>query len=238
MMDLANFNIRATPRMPIKFVYHDLRVAKGLDASIYNWQEIAKYWLYRRALKKMFPGPRWQHLFLNKRTPITIDTHVFGIGRTYTKKLSKADPRLPNPPRYANAVELTEIATGEEFVDIDAHFTNGGFNDEHPRTKKIRNKRWHKEFKGHCDFVNEFVEAGKTVVGSGDYNRRKMPKFHPNQINIVEDGVTLMWIVPGKGKVVGIHDVKRIATKYLKTDHAGLSARVNVHKGGPRGSNV
>ncbi len=234
MISLANFNIRATPRMRIKFVYHDLRMAKDLKASIYNWQEIAKYWLYRRALKKVFPGPRWRHLFLNKRTPITIDTYDFDIGKTYTRKLSKADPRLPNPPRYANAVELTEIETGEEYVDIDAHFTNGGFNNSHPRTKKIRAKRWHNEFSEHKDFVHGFVEQGKTVVGSGDYNRKNPPKFHPNQINIVADGVMLMWVVPGKGKVVGISDVKRIAEKFLNTDHAGLYAAVRAHKGGHR----
>lgn len=226
-MRLANFNIRATPRMRARRVRQDLRVARATDARVINWQELGKYASYKKILHEVFaPRNGWVHLHLDTPTIQSVNTNHFKVLRHFSVKLTKGDRRLPQPPRYTNVVVVEDKHTGLVIAVLDSHFANGKYKRLLPKwNRKARARLWDTQFYGTCDIVHELHDEGLHVTGSGDYNDRDFPKFHPDQVDVVKADVTKIWYVPAPNRQLYAKDV--ITIKNLWTDHHGTATTLH-----------
>lgn len=234
-MEHAHFNIRQTPPMLPRSVRHDIRVARGLDAHVWTWNELIKYRYYRSIVQDVFPSSQgFAHLFWDRKNLITVDTDVYKIVRTFSEKLSPASAAIPNPLRCTNGVVLEAKRDNDGLVDgviLDSHFTNGGYNGRWRPNRKQRRFRWDDEYEGHRELVHHWVDdEGLPVWGAGDFNRKDMPKFHSRQIWIKQAGIIKMYFVPPKGMDLQKLKVDVITLAELKTDHVGIYARTRLER--------
>lgn len=229
-MRLANFNIRANPPMRRRRVRADLRVAHDTRARVLCWQELAKLPWYRSILKQVFPAREgWVHLHLKHRNATSVDTEVFRIVRTRQHRLTGGNPLLPQPARWTNETVIQSLIFDEYLVAVlNSHFDNGGYNGRwRPGwNRRARQKRWDRQFGKTQRLVHRLHEEGLDVVGSGDYNRERMPKFHPDQVWLLENGIMKMWVVPAAGARTRSIDPVTIAERALFTDHPGMVVTV------------
>lgn len=230
-LDVANFNIRATPKMFPLWVKKDVRTAKETDAAAFTWQELGKWFFYRRQLKRTFPSDAgWRHFFEKNRNIITIHSDTIGVIDQRSYKLSKSVPWLPQPARYLNVLHCVDYKSGLEFDLGDIHMANGGYNGRKrsKRQEAARRKLWDQQWENARPIVKATLDAGRPFFLNGDLNRVRIPKLHRSQKIVVSHGIMKMMVFLPDGWVLNNFDTEVIPEKKLKTDHAGLRHRSKV----------
>lgn len=237
-MRIANFNIRATPPMSSGAVRHDLRLARDLNPDVVCWQELGRWTRYRRMLGQEFTTRNgWLHFHARRRNLVSVNTDVLRVLRSRSVRLTRGNAVLPQPARFTNEVVVVpRLLDRHKVAVLCSHFDNGAYNGRwRPEwNRKLRRRRWDKQFEVTREMVHRLHEEGITVLGAGDYNRRNLERFHPEQVWLSERGIMKMWMVPAPG-VRGSTTQRLVVEDYaLRTDHPGLCATVALRgRAGP-----
>lgn len=231
-INLANFNIRATPRMFPVTVRHDLNRAYATRASIYTWQELSKRYMYRRQLRSIFKYKKgWQNFF-GKRNAVSVFPKAgIDVYAAEAHLLTKAVPWLPQPSRYADMIYCTDVASALSYDIISVHLTNGAYAGKKRSKRQIeaRKRLWDKQYARLQKIVQKSLDEGRPVVVAGDFNRINPPKLSPRQVMLATHGLMKIIAVAPYGFEIRAGLAVSLI-KDLKTDHPGLQVRFRVEK--------
>lgn len=225
-MKLVTANIKCNPTMSQDRVVHDTKVVAALG-DVILWQEIAIPRYVRAVLS--VPG-HWEHTHTNRETPISYNKAYWeetGIsGDVMTHKGRKG----VSPNRYITFVGLRRKHTHlSPVIFMNTHMISAAFSNNAPFTKAWRLERWKEHFLIQQQLIKQWHSKGYTVIGGGDMNRTKMPKYCAEQRWLAQGGIDHIYCVEGAGDF-STKVLLRESTRetHVYTDHAPRIASLHL----------
>lgn len=147
--------------------------------------------------------------------PVILDRDLVDLGRRPVHndavRISEGLPKVtPNRDVTLRRVDLgfAKPVTFAAFQLVAGAFTNPGQFAE--RERRLRwDEGWHgsASHPGVVDLFADEVRNGVTVIYYADTNRPRCPKVHPRERRVVQVGLDVLGVIPGKGP-----DAVRVAT--------------------------
>ena len=223
-MLISTANVRGRPLMPQRKVRLDVKTAKS-RSGIVGWQEIGSD-RYKRAVKGIY-GDDWETCQLSVPIPISVRSSNFKILKS-GYQLTHHGKALATPNRYVSWAFVQGRDNPFKFIVMNTHYVSGAWNNKPKPYKAWRKRVWEVHWKVQYDLVRGFHNAGYSILGTGDFNRVEVKRFHPDQVWLTKGGIDKLWFLEGKHgpqfKQVG--DLIRTD---MNSDHALKTARVRLH---------
>lgn len=220
-MKILSMNIKDNPDLTPEQVLHDAGVAKAIDPDFAGFQEIGEK-ADHAALRKHFPAKDYYHLFPNNAIPLIISKQRFTV---VEKKIIKAHDGLAgvSPARYTGyaIVKVRGRPDLPEVVLMNNHKVSAAWSRRKVKDKQWRKTHWNIHFDMDKRLVKSFVDNGYTVIYTGDFNRVRLPKVHPDQKSVGHK-LDHILVIPGKNGAVPKIGKRHIYTKKIFTDHKPL----------------
>lgn len=173
------------------------------NAEIIGFQEVKL--LKDKELVLAGMGPQYSLECTQTNVPIGVDNSVWKVIESGFATLNPARKGL-TPQRYVSWI-IVEHRKRPRLAPV--AFSNG-----HPINKGPKNKKWdttpddfedrirlayHDQAMATWEEVVKMLrqERGLTQFGTGDFNRLKIPKFHPKQVWLDNKGIDKIFYVPG-----------------------------------------
>ncbi|GAA5149427.1 hypothetical protein GCM10023340_24690 [Nocardioides marinquilinus] len=226
---LTTANVRGAPshEMAQPRVQADLDLAARRGGALLL-QEIWPV-RYKRAVRRTFAD---RHVGLVRRSsnPVVVDRRwrVLERGRVTTTRTVPGT----TPPRSLTWLVLAgDTASGPvRFVLMNTHFVAGAWNGRRDADVPLRQRLWDRHYRLMRRYVTDFNARGLTVVGGGDFNRRRsdgLLPFTDRQRWLFDDvGVDKLFVAPApRGARVRV--VAR-ATTQANSDHDFRTAWLRI----------
>ncbi len=193
------------------------------------WQEIHQP-AWHETLDAVLPPVDWAHLARETECPISVRRSLFKVvGRGWVQ-ISKGREGV-SPHRVLSWAHLEPVGVAVPgFVVANSHYVSGAFTNpgQVGDDDGWRKSTW---LLGHAAArvqLAKFRDAGLTVVLGGDFNAppADMPKFWPEQVWAVNDGIDKIAVLPAQGgaKV----QVLSTGRAPLNSDHDLRTARLHI----------
>jgi hypothetical protein len=221
-MKIVEANIKGT--MTARRINADFaKLSTVPNVDIVLWAE-STYAKSKVALRRHYPSSHWEHLFMETEIPITVNTARFDVVR-HAKLVTHTGKAHVSPARYIVWAILKDKKTGFEFVVTNSHWVSGGWK-RFARQKSWRVAKWKTHYAKHKALVNEFHNAGYTVVGGGDWNWPTVTPFRSDMHYLAHHALDYIYLVNNtKGGVIFRIKSHGILAGY-RTDHRPIWAEV------------
>ena len=217
-------NVKSNPTMPQSHVLHDVRAGASLG-DVVLWQEISPP-RYKAAVEGL--PDRWRTVQESTEDPISFDTRVWRFVSTDRALLSRGRAHV-TPARWATWAVLLNMSTGRQVVFMNTHYVSSAWNSKPVSHKAWRKRVWIKEWQNQNEVTDRLSARGLTIMGGGDFNRIRLPKFDTRQVNLNSGSIDHLWVIPG-----AIRDVEPGRTwrdTHLYSDHDAVVASFTVESG-------
>jgi hypothetical protein len=222
-MLLSTANIMGNPLMTPKRVSHDATVAKS-HSTIIGWQEIGAP-RYKRIINET-DLVNWETCQLDTAIPISVWSAKYKI-LSSGHQLTHHGKALASPNRYFSWALVTPRSHNAQFMVVNSHFVSGAWNSKLKPHKAWRQRMWEVHWSALQTFVLDVHKAGIPILGTGDYNRVDVKKFHPEQHWLTHGGIDKLWWLqaPHGPKFL---EVAKVQTTGMFSDHALRTARIRL----------
>jgi hypothetical protein len=219
--DYLTENVKSNPTMPQREVAHDVRAGAGLGAVVL-WQEIRPD-RYKAAVAGL--PDRWRTVQLGTEDPISFNTNVWRLVSTDRAFLSRGRAHV-TPDRWATWAVLQNQRSGRVVAFMDTHYVSAAWNSRPVSHKAWRKRQWVKEWRNQQQAVERLSQRGLTILGGGDFNRDRLPRFTDRQVNLNSGAIDHLWAVPAPGARIESQGTRRYG--HLYSDHDAVVGRVQV----------
>jgi hypothetical protein len=217
-------NVKSNPTMPQPHVLHDVREGASLG-DVVLWQEIAPD-RYTAAVAGL--PSHWRTVQTGTEDPISFDTRVWRLVSTDRALLSRGRAHV-TPRRWATWALLQHVGTGRVVVFMDTHYVSGAWVDRPVTHRAWRRRLWLREWARQDDVVDGLTQRGLTVLGGGDFNRVRLPRFAERQMHLNSGSIDHLWVVPGARGDVDPGSSWR--DRHLYSDHDAVVGSFSVGSG-------
>lgn len=224
-MLVSTANIMGNPLMSQKKVVLDVKTVKS-RSTVVGWQEISNA-RYKKAVREVY-GADWETCQLGVSIPISVRASAFKILKS-GHQLAHHGKALASPNRYIAWAYLADRNDALcKFVLMNTHYVSGAWNNKPKPHKKWRQRMWHVHYAQQKQLVLDAHRAGFTVVGTGDFNRVDVKKFHPDQHWLENGGIDKLWYLEGAhGPKIKV--VSAALSTNLCSDHHLKTSRLQLH---------
>jgi hypothetical protein len=222
-MLLSTANIMGNPLMTQKRVVHDAKVAKS-RSTIIGWQEINAA-RYKRAINETYLSD-WETTQLDTPIPISVRSSQFKILKS-GYQLAHHGRALASPNRGYTWALVSGRDYPAKFIVVNSHFVSGAWNSKAKPHKAWRKRMWEVHWRVLQTAVLDMHKAGYAVLGTGDYNRVDVKKFHPDQHWLTQGGIDKLWWLQGPNEPKFL-EVDKVQTTGLRSDHALRTSRIRL----------
>lgn len=223
-MLISTANIMVNPLMRQKKVVLDVKTVKS-RSTIVGWQEI-KIDRYKRAVRDTY-ADAWETCQLGVSIPISVrakDLKILKSGHQLTHH-GKAGA---SPNRYISWAYVQCREAPFKFLVMNTHYVSGAWNNKLKYAKAWRRRMWEVHWKAQQQLVLDAHKAGYSILGTGDFNRVDVPKFHKDQHWITDGGIDKLWWLEGHHGPK-IKEVSPMIRTELHSDHDLKTGRVRLH---------
>jgi hypothetical protein len=109
---------------------------------------------------------------------------------------------------------------------MDTHYVSSAWNSRPVSHKAWRKRQWVKEWHNQQQVVERLSERGLAILGGGDFNRVRLPRFTDRQVNLNHGSIDHLWAIPGPGGRVDLQGTRRYG--HLYSDHDAVVGRVQL----------
>lgn len=85
---------------------------------------------------------------------------------------------------------------------------------------------WVKEWHNQQRAVEQLSQRGLTILGGGDFNQERLPRFRNRQVNLNSGAIDHLWAIPAPGARIDSQRTRRY--DHLYSDHDAVVGRVSV----------
>lgn len=223
LISTANIKHGVNPMTQWK-VRLDVKTAKS-RSGIVGWQEI-KSDRYKRAVREVYNAD-WDQCEMDTPIPISVRKANYEILKS-GQRLTHRGKAGASPNRYITWAFVKAKDVPFKFVVMNTHYVSGAWNDKRKYAKLWRQQVWLEHWQVQRDLVRGFHNAGYSILGTGDFNRVEVRRFHEDQCWITKGGIDKLWWLAGANgpKFTEISPVFRTE---LYSDHDLKTARVRLH---------
>lgn len=222
-MLLSTANIMGNPLMTQKRVWHDAQLAKS-RSTVVGWQEI-KTARYKRAINEAYLAD-WETCQLVTPIPISVRSSTYKILKSGHQLTHHGKPGA-SPNRYFSWALVSCRDHPAKFIVVNTHFVSGAWNSKLKLHKAWRKRVWEVHWRALQTSVLDMHRAGFAVLGTGDYNRVDVKKFHPDQHWLTPGGIDKLWWLqhPNGPKFI---EVAKVVNTGMRSDHALRTSRIRL----------
>lgn len=223
---IVTANIKDNPDMPDAFVRADIREVADLGGWLL-FQEIGETEDHAAIEEEL--GPGWEIRFPNRAVPIAVKTWCTVRGEGFIKLHDGRASVSPN--RYLTWVDLSTPG-GLDPILMNTHWVSGAWSSPAKPAQAWRQQMWASAWAQTKAKIDEFNQAGRTVIIGGDFNRGSVERFSPRFRWLTQHGIDKIGMsVPVTGEGPAPHLTVR-GTQHvdLHSDHDALQARVSWPK--------
>lgn len=222
-MLLSTANIMGNPLMRQQKVVADVKTVKS-RSSIVGWQEI-KTDRYKRAVREVY-SDHWDQCELQLPIPISVRTSQFRILKS-GHKLTHYGKAGASPNRYVSWAYVKSTDLPFKFLVMNTHYVSGAWNNKLKYAKAWRQRVWEVHWKVQRELVLDAHRAGFSILGTGDFNRIAVQKFHPDQQWLTNHTIDKLWWLEGPNGPK-FHEISPVIKTDLYSDHHLRTSRIRL----------
>lgn len=223
LISTANIKHGTNPMVQWK-VKRDVKTAKS-RSGIVGWQEI-KSARYKDAVRTVYRDD-WETCQLASPIPISVRASNFKILKS-GRQLTHHGRLLTSPDRYVSWAYVQCRDNPFKFIVMNTHYVSGAWNDKPKLHKAWRQRMWEVHWRQQQTLVLDAYKAGYSIIGTGDFNRVEVKRFHPDQVWLTKGGIDKLWYLQG-AHGPRFHQLGDLMRFDLFSDHDLKVARVRLH---------